>query len=823
MKKMNSRKRQRKPVHNSIERKASSSPVVPSKDRKKTFVVWFDEITNKDVSIVGGKNASLGEMYQKLVPKGVNIPNGFALTSYAFRSFLEINGLDEKIRKVLEGLDTHDVANLSRKGSEIRQAILESPFPVELETAIREAYKQLSKEYKMRNVDVAVRSSATSEDLPSASFAGQQESYLNIQGEYTLIETCRKCMASLFTNRAISYRVDQGFDHMDVALSVGVQKMVRSDKASAGVMFTLDTESGFENVILINSAWGLGENIVKGRVTPDEFYVFKPMIGTRFNPIISRDLGSKKDRMIYALEGNEPVKNIRVSDADQYKFSLSDSEVKKLAEWGMVIEDHYKRPMDIEWAKDGKLDKLFIVQARPETVHARRKLHVYEEYKIEKEGQVVLEGTAVGFKVGYGKVQTIKDVSQIMKFEKGNVLVTEMTDPDWEPIMKKAAAIVTNSGGKTCHAAIVSRELGIPCIVGTINGTEVLDKYTDVTVSCAEGDIGKVYKGNVPFKVTRTNLKNVPKTKTKIMLNLGSPAAAFEFANLPVEGVGLAREEFIISNYIKVHPNALLYPKKVEDQDTKDKIQEIIKGYESGRDFYVSKLAQGIAKIAAAFYPKQVIVRLSDFKTNEYANLIGGTYFEPKESNPMIGYRGASRYTSPEFKDAFKMECDAIKKVRMEFGLQNVKIMVPFCRTIGEGKAVLDVLKKNGLERGKDKLQILVMCEVPSNVVLADQFSKLFDGFSIGTNDLTQLLLGLDRDSALVSYLYDERDEAVTRMLSKVISVAHKHKRTVGICGEAPSNYPEIARFLVKNKIDSMSLEPDSVIKTILMVSKIRT
>ncbi len=790
-------------------------------ENKKKWVLWFNELTNKDVSLVGGKNASLGEMYQKLVPKGIHVPNGFALSSEAYRYFLKERGIDAKIKELLAGLDTHNVRKLGEVGAAIRQLILEQPFPSAISDEIGTAYKKLSAIYGSTSVDVAVRSSATSEDLPSASFAGQQESYLNIRGEYLLVETCKKCIASLFTNRAISYRVDQGFDQMDVALSVGVQKMVRSDLASAGVMFTIDTESGFDNVILINSSWGLGENVVKGRVTPDEFLVFKPTLGTNYNPLISKELGSKADRLIYSVEGNDTTKNTAVSKEDRDRYSLSDKDVVKLAQWGFEIEKHYGRPMDIEWAKDGETNRLYIVQARPETVHTQKTAHVYEEYSVKRKGTVVLEGIAVGFKIGSGPVQLVKDVSQITKFEMGNVLVTEMTDPDWEPIMRKASAIVTDSGGKTCHAAIVSRELGIPCIVGTRSGTDILKGYKAVTVSCAEGNVGKVYDGIIPFEVKRTNLKKVPKTKTKIMLNLGNPAAAYEFAHLPVDGVGLAREEFIISNFIKIHPNALLYPEKVTDPDVLDQIEEITTGYKSGRDFYVERLSQGIGKIASAFYPRDVIVRMSDFKTNEYAGLIGGSYFEPDESNPMIGFRGASRYTSTEFKEAFNMECAALKKVRDVFGLTNVKLMIPFCRTPEEGKAVLKLLAHNGLERGKNKLKVLVMCEIPSNVVLADKFAKIFDGFSIGTNDLTQLILGLDRDSALVSYLYDERNDAVKRMLEKVIKVAHKNKRPIGICGEAPSNYPDVAKFLVKNKIDSISLEPDSVIKTRILLSKI--
>ena len=791
--------------------------------RSKKFVLWFNELTNKDVALVGGKNASLGEMYQKLIPKGIAIPNGFALTSYAYRYFLVTNKLDIKIREILQGLNTQNIRNLSRKGYAIRQSILESPLPEELKTEIVKAYRQLSREYHTFAVDTAVRSSATSEDLPTASFAGQQESYLNIRGEYSLIETCKKCIASLFTNRAISYRQDKGFDHFKIALSVGVQKMVRSDKASAGVMFTIDTETGFKNIILINSSWGLGENIVKGRIIPDEFIVFKPTLFTKYNPIISKELGSKELRLIYSLEGNQTTKNTVVSPKDRVKFTLSDKEIIQLAKWGFLIEKHYKMSMDIEWAKDGKSNKLFIVQARPETIHTQRSENVYEEYKLKNKGRVILEGIAIGFKIGLGKVQLIKDVRGIVNFKKGNVLVTEMTDPDWEPIMKKAAAIVTDSGGKTCHAAIVSRELGIPCIVGTKVGTDILSKYNEVTVSCSEGEVGKVYKGKIHYVIKKVNLSKFKKIKTEIMLNLGNPLSAFESSFLPHDGVGLAREEFIISNYIKIHPNALLYPEKIDDPLILKEIKNIIAGYKDGKTFFINKLSHGIAKIASAFYPKDVIVRLSDFKTSEYANLIGGSYFEPKESNPMIGFRGASRYSNPRFKEAFDMECRAIKYTRDEMGLYNIKIMVPFCRTVEEGKKVLKLLSQNGLVRGDKKLKILVMCEIPSNVILASEFAKIFDGFSIGSNDLTQLVLGLDRDSALVSELYDERNEAVKIMIKDVIKIAHKYQRTIGICGEAPSNYPEYTKFLIKNKIDSISLEPDSVIKTRMMISKMNT
>jgi pyruvate,water dikinase len=791
--------------------------------RKDTaFILDFKDISLKDVPLVGGKNASLGEMFRELTPKEILIPDGFALTAHAYRYFLTKNGLNAKIQDLLRNLDTQNIEQLSERGYAIRQAVMETPFPHDLISEIKDAYRKLSKKYNSRAVDTAVRSSATSEDLPDASFAGQQESYLNVRGEYALLESCKKCIASLFTNRAISYRFDKGFDHMKIALSVGIQKMVRSDKASSGVMFTLDPVSGFEDIILINSSWGLGENIVKGRITPDEFVIFKKTLSTQFNPILSKELGSKKLRMIYSLEGNQTTTNTPVTKSDQNKFSLLPDEAILLAKWGLEIEKHYKMPMDIEWAKDGITKKLFIVQARPETVHTQARKTIYEEYIVEHKTKPVLSGQAIGFKVGQGKVQVVKNVQSISKFLTGNVLVTEMTDPDWEPIMKKAAAIVTNSGGKTCHAAIVSRELGIPCIVGTKVGTEVLLKHNEVTVSCAEGEVGNVYEGKVPFTIKKINLTKLPKVKTKIMMNLGNPEAAFEFSHIPNDGVGLAREEFIISNHIKIHPNALLHPEKIKDTEIKTKIKDMIKGYPNGEEFFIDKLTQGIAKIGAAFFPKDVIVRLSDFKTSEYANLLGGKDFEPKESNPMIGFRGASRYYSEAFKEAFNIECKALHNVRERMGLFNVHIMVPFCRTPEEGEKVLRLLAKNGLVRRKHHLKILVMCEIPSNVILADDFSGIFDGFSIGSNDLTQLTLGLDRDSALVSFLYDERNEAVKKLIAEVIKKAHAKGRTVGICGEAPSNYPDFTKFLIEQHIDSVSLEPDSMIKTRLMISKLK-
>jgi pyruvate,water dikinase len=719
---------------------------------------------------------------------------------------LEKAGIKEEIRNILSDLDTTNMQNLAERGQKVRALITSAEFPDELKQAIEKAYADLSKQHS-ENVDVAVRSSATAEDLPDASFAGQQETYLNVRGSYALIESCKKCFASLFTNRAISYRVDKGFDHFKVALSIGVQKMVRSDQACSGVMFSLDTESGFRDVVLINGAYGLGENVVQGAVNPDEFYIFKPLLKKDKKPILSKRLGAKKIKMVYSEEGEKTLtKNIPTPDEDTKKFVLNDDEILTLADWACVIEDHYSKkankpkPMDMEWAKDGISNELFIVQARPETVHSQRDVTKLEDYELVEKGEVLISGTSVGAKVGQGPVNMIKDVHDINQFKKGEVLVTDMTDPDWEPIMKIASAIVTNRGGRTCHAAIVSRELGIPCVVGTGTGTEALANEKEVTVSCAEGEEGKVYKGLLKFEVREVDLKEIPKTKTMIMMNVGSPDRAFEFRFIPNQGVGLAREEFIINSYIKIHPLALLHFDKLEDQEAKDKIEQLTYGYgdDNKPDFFVDKLSQGVATIAAAFYPKDVIVRMSDFKSNEYANLIGGKQFEPSEDNPMIGWRGASRYYDEKYKPAFALECKALKRVREEMGLDNVKLMIPFCRTVDEGKSVLAELEKNGLKRGENGLQVYVMCEIPSNVILADQFSEIFDGFSIGSNDLTQLTLGLDRDSELVSHIYDERNDAVKRLIKQVIDTAKEKGRKIGICGQAPSDFPEFASDRLK-------------------------
>jgi len=788
--------------------------------KKQKHILWFNEINNKDVPKVGGKNASLGEMYSKLTPKGVAVPNGFAVTAQAYDYFITTQGVKKHIKDILKDLNTHDIHNLQTRAQAVRSAILKAEFPEDLKEQIIVAYHKLSKEFKMKNVDVAVRSSATAEDLPDASFAGQQDTYLNIEGEEELLDACRRCMASLFTDRAISYRSDKGFDHFKVKLSITVQKMVRSDLATSGVMFSIDTESGFREAVLINSIYGLGEYIVQGMVNPDEYYVFKPTLKKGFKPIISKSVGLKDKKLVYDSHAKSNVKSLPVSKKDQMRFALSDKEVLQLATWAAQIEEHYKKPMDMEWAKDGRTGKLFIVQARPETVRSQDDPNTLVEYKLKESGRVAVVGSSVGNKIGQGKVHIIKDAKNIDKFKKGEVLVTEMTDPDWEPIMKIAGAIVTNSGGRTCHAAIISRELGIPCVVGTKDGTEKLKNGQNVTVSCAEGEKGFVYNGLLKYEVKHTNLKNFKKPKTKIMMNIGNPEMAMAQSFIPNEGVGLAREEFIISNYIKIHPLALLNFSKVKDSKTRRLIEEHTAAYKSKPQFFIDKLAEGIARIAAAFYPKDVIIRLSDFKSNEYASLVGGTQFEPEERNPMIGWRGASRYYSPQYLPAFELECKALVKVRKEMGLKNLKIMVPFCRTIEEGKKVLKIMADHGLKRGVDGLEVYVMCEIPSNVILAEEFCKIFDGFSIGSNDLTQLTLGVDRDSELVSHVYDERNASVKNLVSQVIQIAKKNHRKIGICGQAPSDFPDFAQFLVTEGIDSISLNPDTVIKTMIAIKK---
>ncbi len=793
----------------------------------KKLTVWLNEVGMEDIELVGGKNASLGEMIKGLSPMGIKIPMGFVVTSEAYHYFIDYNNLKEKIRKALEGLDPNDVEDLARRGLEIREMIKGGEFPEDLRKRILDYYKELSDMYGQHRVDVAVRSSSTAEDLPDASFAGQQETYLNIKGDESLLIAIKNCFASLFTDRAISYREALGFDHFSIGLAVGVQKMVRSDLASAGVGFSLDTESGFKDVVLINGAYGLGEMVVQGAVTPDEWLVFKPTFKEGYEAIIEKKLGRKTHKMVYGTSDEERVKIVPVPEEKQKQFCLTDEEVLKLADWIMKIEEYYSNkygkwtPMDVEWAKDGELNELFIVQARPETIHSQKDHSKITVYKItepyeERQKRVLVKGIAVGDKVATGRVKLMYSLEDAKDFKEGDVLVTDMTDPDWEPIMKKAAAIVTNRGGRTCHAAIVARELGVPAVVGTGNATEILENDQEVTVSCAEGDVGYVYDGKINFEVEEVDINSLPKTKTPIMMNVASPEGAFDFSFLPNAGVGLAREEFIINNYIGIHPLALLKFDEIKEKDPE--LAEIIEdktfGYDNKEEYYVKKLSYGIAKIAAAFYPKPVIVRFSDFKSNEYANLIGGKYFEPVEENPMIGWRGASRYYSEKFKPAFGLECKAILRVRNKMGLKNVKVMVPFCRTPEEGEKVLKVMEEYGLKKGENGLEVYVMCELPSNVVLADQFSKYFDGFSIGSNDLTQLTLGLDRDSSLVAHLYDERNEAVKRMISQVIKTAKQHGRKIGICGQGPSDYPDFAQFLVEQGIDTISINPDAVLKT---------
>jgi len=792
--------------------------------REVAFVLPFREVGIVDIPLVGGKNASLGEMLQQLMPKGINIPDGFATTAHAYRYFIQIAGLEEKLRLLFADLDVEDVNNLRWVGKRARALILQTPFPDELQEAIAQGYQDLCDRYGS-DTDVAVRSSATAEDLPDASFAGQQETYLNVHGLKGVMESCHKCFASIFTDRAISYRQIKGFDHFNVALSVGIQKMVRSDLATSGVMFSIDTETGFKDAALITAAYGLGENVVQGAVNPDEYLVFKPTLKAGFRPILEKRIGSKEIKMVYDLGGSKFTKNISVPPEQRREFAISDDEILTLAQWTCIIEDHYSAvrgtdsPMDIEWAKDGITGKLFIVQARPETVQSQKSKTVLRSYELKDHSAVLTTGRAVGEMIGQGQARVILDVHQIDQFKAGEVLVTNRTDPDWEPIMKKASAIVTNQGGRTCHAAIIAREMGIPAIVGCGNATAALTTGQAITVSCAEGEAGRVYEGLLPFNINEIQLTNLPRTRTQILMNVGNPEEAFGLSAIPNDGVGLARMEFIIANHIQAHPLALLNFDTLEDELARYKISELTAQYTDKAQFFVDKLARGIGTIAAAFYPKPVVVRLSDFKSNEYANLLGGRQFEPKEENPMIGWRGASRYYDEKYKAGFVLECQAMKRVRDEMGLTNVILMVPFCRTPQEGKRVLGVMAENGLVRGVNGLQVYVMCELPSNVVMAEEFAEVFDGFSIGSNDLTQLTLGLDRDSALVSHLFDERCDAVKWMIARAISVAKEKGRKIGICGQAPSDYPEFARFLVELGIDSISLNPDSVLKTLLEVA----
>ena len=791
------------------------------------FIKSLNTISIKDIPLVGGKTASLGEMYQELRPKGINIPSGFAITADAFTAVIDAGQLSERIHQLLDTLDTNDVAALAKVGREIRAMIKTVKFPETLIIEIKTAYHQLSQISGTQDSDVAVRSSATAEDLPDASFAGQQETFLNIRGEDELLIACSNCFASLFTDRAISYRVNKGFKHAQIKLSIFVQQMVRSDLGSSGVIFTLDPESGAKNVILISSAYGLGENIVGGKVDPDEFMVQKDLIGKAAMPIIKRKIGAKQMRLVYARHGTRTTKNIEVSVADKEKQSLDDEDIIKLAEWAKKVEEHYSKihgkymPMDIEWARDGRTGELFILQARPETIHITGKESLNETFELLEKSNILLNGRAVGTKIGQGKVKIIHEVSELADFREGEILVTDMTDPDWEPVMKKAGGIITNRGGRTCHAAIVSREHGVPCLVGTGKATEVLKDEQEVTVSCAQGSEGFVYEGLLKYKKETIDLNISNKTKTKIMVNLGNPNEAFKDSLLPVAGVGLTRMEFIINDAIKIHPMALVNFNKIVDTNIKDAILKVLgPNANNPKQFFINKLAEGVATIAGAFYPRPVIVRFSDFKTNEYANLLGGKEFEPIEENPMLGFRGASRYYHETYRDAFALECQALKVVRETIGLKNVKIMIPFCRTTKEGKAVLAEMEKNGLTRGHEDLEVYVMAELPSNILNAQEFAKIFDGFSIGSNDLTQMVLGVDRDSAILGELFDERDPAVLNMLSMAIQEAKLAHIPIGICGQAPSDYPEITQFLVENDIDSISVSSDVVLKTIQIVSE---
>ena len=788
--------------------------------KESEYIRWFENISSSDIHLVGGKNASLGEMIRALKDESIRVPDGFAITAEAFWKFIEANDLKEKIKLHLENLKSGDKSLELKVGKSIRDLFLGGCFPEELAKAIRKSYRELCRRYATDEVDVAVRSSATAEDLPDASFAGQQDTYLNVKGEEELLKACRKCFASLFTDRAIIYREEHGFEHINVALSIGVQKMVRSDKAYAGVIFTIDPETGFRDVVVINAAWGLGEIVVQGIVTPDEYMIFKPLLNKKnLTPIIKKALGNKLRKVVYAKGEGKTVKNVNTSKIERESFALEDGEALELARWACTIERHYKTPMDIEWAKDGETGELFIVQARPETVQSRKKVGLLKTYRLKKQGKILLSGISIGDAIAAGKVCRIKSASDIALFREGTILVTEMTDPDWVPIMKQAAGIVTDYGGRTCHAAIVSRELGIPAIVGTGEATRILSNDQGITISCAEGETGFIYKGILEFEESKVSLEGIPKTRTRIMLNMGSPDIAFRWWKLPCEGIGLARMEFIINNIIKIHPMALVRFDNLEDEKIRKQILELTRGYKDKTEYFVEHLARGIGKIAASQYPWPVIVRMSDFKTNEYANLIGGKQFEPKEDNPMLGFRGASRYYSEKYREGFGLECRAIKGVREEMGMINVLIMIPFCRTLEEADKVLDVLAENGLKRGENGLQVYVMVEIPSNVILAEHFADRFDGFSIGSNDLTQLVLGVDRDSTDLAYLFDERNDAVKKMIAALIASAHKEGCKVGICGQAPSDYPDFAKFLVENGIDSISLNPDSVVKTKRLVA----
>ncbi|MBQ4814575.1 phosphoenolpyruvate synthase [Pseudoalteromonas luteoviolacea] len=784
------------------------------------YVLWYQELGMHDVPRVGGKNASLGEMISNLANAGVQVPGGFATTADAFNEFLEQSGLNEKIHTILDTLDVDDVNELAKVGSQIRQWVIDTPFQPELDQAIREAYKTLHGE-DSNDVSFAVRSSATAEDMPDASFAGQQETFLNVRGIDAVMVAIKHVFASLFNDRAISYRVHQGYDHRGVALSAGIQRMVRSDKASSGVMFSIDTESGFEDVVFVTSSYGLGEMVVQGAVNPDEFYVHKPTLAKGNPAVVRRNIGSKAIQMIYSSDESHG-KQVEIVDMDpalSNKFSITDDEVQELAKQAVIIEKHYGRPMDIEWAKDGNDGKLYIVQARPETVRSNEDANVMERFQLQEKSNVVCEGRAIGHKIGTGVVRVLTSIDEMDKVQQGDVLVTDMTDPDWEPIMKRASAIVTNRGGRTCHAAIIARELGIPAVVGCGNATDTIKHGDAVTVSCAEGDTGYIYEGELKFEVISSRIDSMPDLPLKIMMNVGNPDRAFDFAKLPHAGIGLARLEFIINRMIGVHPKALINFDS-QSEELKAEISDIIAGYESPVEFYIAKLVEGIATLGSAFAPEKVIVRMSDFKSNEYANLIGGQQYEPEEENPMIGFRGASRYISEDFRECFALECEAIKRVRNEMGLTNVEIMIPFVRTLEEAAKVIELLEEHGLKRGENGLRVIMMCELPSNALLADEFLEYFDGFSIGSNDLTQLTLGLDRDSGLIAHLFDERNPAIKKLLSMAIKTAKEKGKYVGICGQGPSDHEDFAAWLVEQGIDTVSLNPDTVLETWLYLAE---
>ncbi len=787
------------------------------------YIRWFNELTIHDIPLVGGKNASLGEMYRELAGQGVIVPNGFAITAEAYRYMLDRAGAWERLHLLLDQVDSGDVAELAKRAQQARDVVYAAALPEDLQQQILFAFAQLQQEYG-EELTVAVRSSATAEDLPTASFAGQQDTYLNIRGGQALLDACKRCFASLFTDRAIHYRLDQGFDHFKIGLSIGVMKMVRSDLAASGVMFSLDTESGFNDVVFITGAYGLGENVVQGAVDPDEFYVHKPTFMQGYRCVLRRNLGAKKIKMIYS-DGRtrEPISNVTTSTAERNQYCISDADVLTLADYALKIEQHYQRPMDMEWAKDGLDGRLYIVQARPETVVSQNNGLSLEQYQLKQSGDVIVKGHAVGSKIAQGQVRVIDHVAKLATFKPGEVLVADMTTPDWEPVMKSAAAIITNRGGRTCHAAIIARELGVPAVIGCENATVALQTGDEVTVSCAEGDIGKVYAGMLNFDVERIDLGQMQRPKTKIMLNLGNPELAFKHSFLPNDGVGLARMEFIITEYIKAHPMALIHPDRIDDQETLEKLKQLTLGYAQPEDFFIQRLSEGVGTIAAAFYPKPVVVRMSDFKTNEYATLLGGRWFEQDEANPMIGFRGASRYIHPAYAEGFALECAAMKRVREQMGLSNVVLMIPFCRREQEAEQVLAFMAHCGLQRGEHGLQIYVMCEIPNNVIRIDAFAKLFDGFSIGSNDLTQLTLGVDRDSDIVANDFDERDPGVKEMIRLAVEGCRRNGKHSGLCGQAPSDYPEMAEYLVEIGIDSISLNPDTVLKTTQRVLALET